>query len=101
MRRANLARSRIKEFEKLIDSCEYYKEDFIDQLQNIKDKLLDREIDYSEYEKIFNKKHDGKTLSEWIEYYDNYAEECRKRVENEKRVLFKSHVLLIFSFFFL
>ena len=70
MRRTDLELAKIKEFEKRIDKCEEYKEELIEKLQNLKNKLLDREMNYYEYDEIFNKKHDKKTISEWIEYYD-------------------------------
>ena len=100
MRRVRLAKIRIEELEKRVDKCRDYNEELIDRLQGLKDKCWNREITYSEYLELTKERHDDKTISEWIEYYDKQIEECKKRIEKEKDAIIKSRVLLISYFVF-
>ena len=68
-----------------IQKCESQKKELLDYVQYIKEKCLNNEITYEQYEALLAKKRDGKTIQEWIEHHDSYIEECKKRVKRKKR----------------
>ena len=74
----------LSELQKRIAKCESEKNNLILYLQELKDKWLEREINYSDYEKIIAEKKNGKNIQEWFDYYDSYISECEKRIIKEK-----------------
>lgn len=102
MGRAHLARSRIDSYKKRIQTCESYKKQFVEHLQNLKNKCINREISYEEYQQLASKKQADKTSEEWIHYYDNYILECKKIIEEERKIINNSNIVSsLASFFFI
>src|SRR3989344_2462523 len=58
------------------------KEQIISHLQNLTHRLQEREISYDDYLAQTTRKLNGRTLGEWISYYDEYIAECKQRIEN-------------------
>ena len=61
MDRAQLVRT-IASLNRSISQCESHKKRLLAYIHNLKDKCVNREITYSEYEDFLEKKLDGKTL---------------------------------------
>ncbi|MEK6910960.1 MAG: LamG-like jellyroll fold domain-containing protein [Nanoarchaeota archaeon] len=102
MGRAHLARRRIVSYESRIKTCEGYRKHFVNQLQVLKNKCLNREISYEEYENLASKKQGEKTFEEWIKYYDNYILECKNIIESERGIIKRSNIISsLASFFFI
>src|SRR3989344_6742357 len=98
MGRTQLAKTKIEELRKRIEASEKHKKKIISYLQNSKDRVLDKRITYSDYQVLANKKLDGKTPKEWINYYDNYANSCQKLIDKENRKIIKNKTILAFLF---
>ena len=94
--------SLIRELEKRIEQCNKEKKRIFDYLQELKEKWIEREISYSDYERIINEKRNGKTIQEWLDYYDWYIKKCEERKGNEKlksrKKILSSCILLLISF---
>jgi len=95
MGRAHLVGNTIVELNRRIQQCEKNKEKLLSYVQSIKDKCLNREITYSEYEDLLNKKRKGKTIQGWLDHYDSYIKQCRELIKHEKRKTFSRNALLI------
>ena len=82
---------------KQIELCENNKKRLIDFFQQAKKRYFGGELAYSKYEKIINKKRDGRTILEWIKFYDNYKKECNETIKHKERKAVKNKTLLAFS----
>ncbi|GEM_PF-1395097 len=70
----------------------------LNYINGLKNKCENREITYSEYEKLLNKKRDGKTLGQWLKIYDSYIEDCKSKIEKEKIKSTGKKILAVFLF---
>ncbi|MDO8661272.1 MAG: hypothetical protein Q7K43_05255, partial [Candidatus Woesearchaeota archaeon] len=68
-------------------AAEKKKKILIVTLQKLKDQCWNRRITHAEYLYATNKKKDGRSIAEWIEYYNQYITECKKRIDFEKENL--------------
>jgi len=84
-----------------ITECQQGKQELIDYLQGLKEKWLEREISYAEYELEINEPKNGKTIQEWFDYYDNYIAECSERIKEESKKSVKSKAVKIAGLFVL
>ncbi len=83
--KSHLARGvSLAELKHRFEVCEHRKKRLISYLQGAKDKLLNREISREEYEEIATRKLKGRTIGEWINYYEHYALECQIRIRETK-----------------
>jgi len=80
-----------------IELCETNKEKILDYVQEIKERCLNKELTFSEYEALLNEKLDGKTIQDWLEYYDSFIERCKKKIKSKKR---KNKIKKYLSIFF-
>jgi hypothetical protein len=80
-----------------IEQCQQGKQELIDYLQGLKEKWIEREISYADYEREINEPKNGKTIQEWFDYYDSYIEECGKRLEDERKRSLKNKSIRIVS----
>ncbi len=109
MVRTRLDRTHSKELEIKLQECERRKKHFIDYLQKVKDHYLDYKISYSDYEKILHEKRNGKSIKEWIEYYDEQIKEHKKRIHHHKKRKVRTHIssallislLIVILFFYI
>ncbi len=82
------------------------KKQLLQYIQKLKRKCENREITYSEYERLLNKKRDGKTLQQWLSNYDSYIKQCKNRLNKEqsklpiKKITVITISILIISFMF-
>ena len=87
----------IAELNRKIQICESYKKKLLAYVEEIKNKCLNREITYSEYESFLGEKRDGKTIQEWLEHYEHYIKNCKERIkqiENKAKKKKISFILL-------
>ena len=101
MGRAQIERTRVEELKSRISESERRRKELINYLQGLKDKLLDRELVYSEYNEIIEKKSDGKTIPDWINYYENYINDCKGLIDKEKRGFIVRRIFSVFLFSFI
>ena len=87
----------IAQLRKEIELCEKNKKKLLDYVNQIKNKCLDREINYFEYEQLINQKLDGKTIQEWLDSYDTHIKKREKKIKKEIRKFKANKILLIFS----
>ncbi len=71
-------------FKKLIYSAEKSKKEFSDYLTRINEDYSKGKISSSAYTKILSQKKNGKTIQEWIKYFERYEEECKKRLKKKR-----------------
>ncbi|MEK6820540.1 MAG: hypothetical protein AABX71_02405, partial [Nanoarchaeota archaeon] len=96
MGRALLAAGIIAELNERIQKAEQNKEQIFSYIQQIKEQCLNREITYSQYETLLNQKRKGRTIQEWLDYYDSYIKESEKKIARERRKKVAGKALLIF-----
>ncbi|MBS3066779.1 hypothetical protein J4205_03055, partial [Candidatus Pacearchaeota archaeon] len=107
MGRTSIARASIEKLRKTIDVSKNNKKILIKYLEDVKNKYVNGEIKYYEYENLLKENLDGRTIPEWFEYYDNTIKTSEKKIrEAEKKLTVKKVLtiflsLLIISFLFL
>ena len=98
MRRTRLERSIIAELEAKIKEIENYKKKLLAYIHHIKDKCLNREITFSDYESLLNEKQNGKKLHEWLEHYEEYIDKCKKRIKKLENKAKRKRISVILGF---
>jgi len=108
-----------KEIGKRIELSKGYKQNIIGNTQELLFQYTERKINYSEYNERLGELLQGKSIQEWIDYYDNYTKYCEdyliscgKEIRREKgKLLTKKAVpflaifgvlvllVLVFTFF--
>ncbi len=99
MERGLVDRNTIEKYKKKIEKCQTNKEKALSYIHQLKDKVVKRELAYSEYEEILEKKLRGKTLHEWLDYYDSYIKACEKRIKKERNKKIKRKIFISLSLF--
>ncbi len=94
MGRIRIANANISELRKKIRECKDNKRKVENYLFDLKDKWIFKEISSSEYEEALDEKRDGKTLEEWIKFYDDYAEKCEAKISEEENIINRNINLL-------
>jgi len=89
MGRGHIAKATVVELEKRIDLSEKKIRELIRYLERLKESYHKQEISYSRYIEITHKKIDGRTIKEWLDYYDNYIQECETLIKQQKKSLAK------------
>jgi len=85
MRGTSISVDLAAELEKRIERAKKNKSQILGSINFIKEKCLKKIITYSEYEQLLNKKRNGRSLSEWVEHYDEYIELCKSMLNRESR----------------
>ena len=96
MGRIGLARASIENLRKSIQVAEKAKREITEYLQKLHQSYSQERISYSNYVETLHRHFDGKTLQEWIEYYDHYVNECKKSIKDHKRDVVKNQLAIIF-----
>src|SRR3989338_9162139 len=100
MERTSLERA-IARLKKEVEQCEDYKKKIISYVEGIKNKCLNKEITFYEYELLINKKLEGKTIPEWFEFCNSHIKSCEEKINREIKKFKRNKALLIFfSLFF-
>ncbi len=95
MVRTRVARTTIEELRRRIQLAEKAKEEYTEYLQKLEEKYTRNEISYSDYIESIYQHREGRTIQEWIEYFDYYIQECKKRIKEQKRDIIKNQLTLI------
>ncbi len=112
MVRTNLIRDRINSLSRQKEISNKYKKQLIQFLQKKNELLLKKELTLAEYKEFLSQKREGKTISEWIEYYEWFEKECERRIELENKNVTRKKIvnsaflfliisILLISFFYL
>src|SRR3989338_4678083 len=80
MRRAHRVTTHRDILRRWIEDAAHHRQKFIEHLQELKNKCLNREISYEEYCGHAARKIKGKTAAEWIEYYDAYIDAAEQKI---------------------
>src|SRR3989338_2868981 len=87
MGRTRIASADLSELRKRISECKENKRKVESYLFDLKDKWIFKEISSSEYENALNEKRDGRTLEEWVEFYDDYISKCEILINENQKIL--------------
>ena len=74
-------RLKIVELGTRIELCKREKTRLEKYLQNLKDELLNNEIERWHYDELVNTKVNSRTIPEWLDYYDDYIKKCQERIK--------------------
>ncbi|MDD5700217.1 MAG: hypothetical protein PHH00_03435 [Candidatus Nanoarchaeia archaeon] len=98
MKRAILDRTRLNNLKARIAESEEKKRELKEYIRQLHEKYSRKEISYSFYIETLYKKFDGKDVLEWVEHFEDYIKDCRKRIKKEVRTLVVKHIsIIIFS----
>ncbi|MEK6882547.1 MAG: hypothetical protein AABY22_23200, partial [Nanoarchaeota archaeon] len=75
----------IAKLKKEIEKLESYKKRILNYVNNLKDKHLKKELTYYEYELKINEKLDGKTIQEWLDYYNAHIKKFEGYIKREEK----------------
>ena len=96
MGRTRLARASISELKRRIEIAgqrKKYLEEYLHNLWNSYQKgILSRDF----YVETAHKHFDGKTLKEWIDYYEHYIKECERHLRKYQTKLVRGHLSVFF-----
>ncbi len=95
MGRTRIAKARIVELQSRVAFAQRKKTELILYTHKLKEKYLKKQISYSRYVEILYKKADGKTINQWIDYYDDYIKDCEKLIKEQKKKLIITKVPII------
>jgi len=100
MGRTSILASSLAELQKRIDSCDTHKKQLIAYSQRLYKKYVEGEYSYSRYTQLINEKINGKTSQEWLEYYEDYVENCNKLIDEKRSKIRirKASMILLYSF---
>ena len=106
MEKTRIARASIRELREKIRVAEERKKHFENYLHEIWKRYQQGKISYDFYVETTHKHFNGKTLKEWVSFYEHYIKKCEKRIRNHKKDVYKkslgnfvfAFVLIIFVF---
>ncbi len=88
----------LKNLKEKIADAEEKKRKLREYIRQLHEKYSKKEISYAFYIETLYKKFDGRDVREWIEHFDDYIRDCKKRVRKEIRALAVKHIsIFIFS----
>ena len=93
-----LDRILLNKLKKRVEEAGKKKKELEDYLKKLHYKYSKGEITYSFYVETLYNKFEGRDIGEWIEHYENYIKELkRKIIREEKRHAIKNFLLLVLS----
>ncbi len=105
MGRKDILAAHLAELHRKIHGAEKHKQHILDKIHTLKDACIKKEISYLDYQEKLNHKLDGKSLPEWVEYYDSYIELCKRHIEKHhkaaKNQVYKTYTVIAVSIFFI
>jgi len=87
MGRTRLAKATVVELTKRIQLAKERKRILEKYFYDLRKQYSEGRISYAQYVEIIYKHTDGRTILEWIRYYDEYIQDCENRLRKEKRVV--------------
>jgi len=97
MGRTQKAKALVKELERKIKISKIRKKRILDYLSTLKESYSKGKISSEKYQEILQKDvGEGRTLEEWIEYYDLYIRDCERKINPHLRKKKKKNFLAIF-----
>lgn len=100
MIQSNLVRTTISKIEGRIQLAEQGKKTILDIKNQLEKKYKEHEITYDQYVWELEQPIDGRTLSEWIHYYDSYISYCNYEIRKHKKTIFHNQILKVFASLF-
>ncbi|MEM3113370.1 MAG: hypothetical protein QXI33_03020 [Candidatus Pacearchaeota archaeon] len=91
--RINNLKQEIKKSERAIRICETNKDKILNFIDGLREKYVNKEIKYFEYEKILNKEYNGKKPSDWIEYYNEIINNRKEKIKYLKKRIITKRIL--------
>ncbi|MBU0894114.1 MAG: hypothetical protein KKF48_01455 [Nanoarchaeota archaeon] len=99
MGRGQLAKATTVELQKKIAFAEKKKKELISYFQNLNQKYTQRQIPYSRYIEILHKKTNGKTIKQWVDFYNSYIKKCKQLLKKQKTKIIQNKITtILFSF---
>ncbi len=96
MGRTHSAKAVARELKHRINLANQKRNELVNYLIKLKKSYSQEKISYSRYIEIFYKSTDGKTITEWIDYYDWYIKDCEKRLRQERKKIIRTNIMIGF-----
>ncbi|MCK5450105.1 DUF285 domain-containing protein [Candidatus Pacearchaeota archaeon] len=96
----NSARAAIDRTQGRIRLAEQGKNSILRIKNQLDESYKNKEISYAQYLWEHEKKIDGQTISEWLNYYENYVRYCNAEIRKYKKIISKNKTLKVFSSLF-
>ncbi|MBR9701454.1 DUF2341 domain-containing protein [Candidatus Pacearchaeota archaeon] len=85
MGRTRLAKATAVELSRIIHEAKQRKDVLVRYLERLNKHHSEGKISYDRYVEILHKHTDGRTISEWIEHYEDYIRDFEKKLRKEKK----------------
>ena len=96
MTNSNLARAVINGILGRIRTAEQVKNSILNIKNRLEKKYQNRELSRDQYLWELEKEIDGKTILEWLHYYDSYILNCKYEIRKHKKTISNNKVLTVF-----
>ena len=96
MRGTRTARTIVDELGKKIGFAENKKKEFLDYLKKLNYRYNSGQIPYSSYVESLYLNRNGRTINEWIEYFDDYINNCKKNIKKQEKEIIKKQLATFF-----
>jgi len=96
MEGAFVKRGIVEKLKGKIQEAEENKQKLLAYIHQLKDKVVKRELSYSDYEEALEQKRKGKTLHEWLDFYQDYIKNCEKKISEHKKKKTRKKILISF-----
>ena len=95
MGRTQTAKALVVELSKRIQLAKQRKNELVNYINKLKESYSQEKISYARYVEIIHKHRDGKTIQEWIEYYNEYIKDCEKGIRQERKKIIKKNIAIV------
>ena len=96
MIRSKLARATIAGLRDRIGMAEEGKRRILEVKARLDMRYKSREISYEDYVFECGKEIDGRTIEEWVKYYDSYIAYCKGEIRKQGKHITNNKILLVF-----
>ena len=93
---ARIARASIKKIGERIKIATERKKYFEIYLKKLKESYSSGKISYNFYIETLHNHRDGKSIIEWIHYYNHYIKECEDLLKKHQKDVVKRHLAILF-----
>jgi hypothetical protein len=93
MKRTRLVRASIAELRIDIEKAKQRKKYFQDYLKNLHNSYSKKKISYSDYIETIHRYFDGRTIKQWIDYYEFYIQECLREIKKHRKNVYKKNFI--------
>ena len=96
MGRTRIAKATVVELEKRLEFSRKKRRELILYLYKLKERYEKKQISYARYVELVYKKTNGRTIKQWVEYYDHYISDCEARIKKQKNIILVRRIPVFF-----